>query len=41
MNKRKWIVTTFILIVVVLIAVGICLGGSSLLQKLQAHIGGL
>lgn len=41
MNKKKWIITAFILIMLVLIAVGIYLSGSSLVQMLQAHLGGL
>lgn len=41
MNKKKWIITASILIVLVLLAVGIYIGGSSLVQMLQAHMGGL
>jgi len=40
MKKKKWIIAGFVLIVLVLIAVGIYFGGSSLVQMLQAHLGG-
>ena len=40
MKKKKWIITGFVLIVLVLIAVGIYFGGSNLVQMLQAHMGG-
>ncbi len=39
-NKKKWIVTGIVLVVLVLVAVGVYFGGSSLVQMLQAHMGG-
>ncbi len=40
MNKKKWIVTGIVLVVLVLLAVGVYMGGSSLVQMLQSHMGG-
>ncbi len=40
MKKKKWIIAGFVLIVLVLIAIGIYFGGSNLIQMLQAHMGG-
>jgi hypothetical protein len=40
MNKQKWIVTGLIVIVLVLVAVGLYLGGSNLMQMIQAHLAG-
>lgn len=40
MNKKKLIITGLVLVVLVLIAAGLYLGGSNLAQMIQAHMGG-
>lgn len=40
MNKKKWIVTGIVFVILVLVAAGVYFGGSSLAQMLQAHLGG-
>ena len=40
MNKKKWIVTGIVLVILALVAAGVYFGGSSLVQMLQAHLGG-
>lgn len=40
MNKKKWIITGIVVVVLALLAIGAYFGGSSLAQMIQAHIGG-
>ena len=40
MNKKKWIVAGIVVLVLALVAAGVYYGGSSLVQMLQAHLGG-
>lgn len=40
MNKRKWIVTGIIMVILVLVGAAVYIGGSNLVQMIQAHLGG-
>lgn len=39
MNKRKWIVTGLVVVVLLCVAAGLYLGGSNVMQMIQAHLG--
>lgn len=40
MNKKKWIITGIVVVVLALVAAGVYFGGSGLAQMIQAHMGG-